>query len=117
MFNISRRLTSFPILLNSVPEYQAYLPVQRIYNKPKDEVKLNINQNCKPIRIAVLSGDGIGKEVIPAALKVLDHLCVRLNPRSKLFEFVHLEMGWQCFLDHGSALPQWTIAGIKSCQV
>ncbi len=60
-------------------------------------------------RIALIPGDGIGKEVVPAARRVLDALGLAI-------EYVELSAGWETFERTGSALPQATIDGLKSCQ-
>lgn len=51
--------------------------------------------------IAVIPGDGIGKEVMPAALDVLEKTTVD-------FSFVHAEAGDETRADTGSALPDRT---------
>lgn len=58
-------------------------------------------------RICVMPGDGIGQEVIPAALEVLRSL-----PLS--FEFVTADAGWDCFLRRGVSVPDETLAAIRS---
>ncbi len=59
-------------------------------------------------RIALIPGDGIGKEVIPAAWRVLEETGLPLH-------FVELEAGWETFQRTGNALPPETVAGLKSC--
>ena len=59
-------------------------------------------------RIALIPGDGIGKEVVPAACRVLEATGLPLH-------FVELEAGWETFQRTGNALPTETIAGLKSC--
>src|SRR5689334_15005883 len=56
-----------------------------------------------PFRILVAPGDGIGREVIPAALEVL-------RVTGLPFEFVPAEAGWECFQRHGTSLPDETLA-------
>ncbi len=59
--------------------------------------------DSKPIpTIVVLPGDGIGRIVIPEALRVLDAAGFRAD-------FVQAEIGWSCWLRDGAALPQRTI--------
>ncbi len=58
-------------------------------------------------RICVMLGDGIGQEVIPAALEVLRSL-----PLS--FDFVQADAGWDCFLRRGVSVPDETLAAIRS---
>ncbi len=54
-------------------------------------------------RILVLPGDGIGREVVPAAVRVL-------QATGLPFEFLPAEAGWECFERHGTALPAETLA-------
>lgn len=56
----------------------------------------------KTYRIAVIPGDGIGPEVIEAALEVLEATGVN-------FSFQHCEAGDGCFAKHGAALPEETL--------
>lgn len=62
----------------------------------------------RPYRIALIPGDGVGKEVVPAARQVLEAL-----PLS--FDFVELEAGWETFMRTGTALPQRTASAIRGC--
>ena len=60
-----------------------------------------------PFRILVLPGDGIGREVVPAALNVL-------RATGLPFEFVPGEAGWECFQQHGTSLPDATLAAARA---
>jgi len=60
-------------------------------------------------RIGLIPGDGIGREVIPAAARVLEATGIA-------FEWVPLEAGWACFQERGTALPEETLAGLRACQ-
>jgi homoisocitrate dehydrogenase len=60
-----------------------------------------------PFRILVAPGDGIGREVIPAALAVL-------RATGLPFEFVPAEAGWECFQRHGASLPDETLAAARA---
>lgn len=59
-------------------------------------------------RICIMPGDGIGQEVIPAAVEVL-----RALPLS--FELVPADAGWDCFQRRGVSVPEETLAAIRSC--
>jgi len=59
-------------------------------------------------RIALIPGDGVGQEVVPAARRVLAALPLA-------FEFVELDAGWEVFERTGSALPQRTASAIRGC--
>lgn len=52
--------------------------------------------------IAVIPGDGIGKEVVEATLKVLDKLPIEFN-------YTHAVAGDECKENCGEALPDETI--------
>jgi len=49
-----------------------------------------------------MPGDGIGKVVLPEALRVLD--AVRLEA-----DYIHADIGWEFWIEEGNALPQRTI--------
>jgi homoisocitrate dehydrogenase len=53
-------------------------------------------------QICVIPGDGVGQEVIPAAVTVLQATSVPLT-------FVSADGGWDCFTRRGTALPDETI--------
>jgi len=56
----------------------------------------------KNYRIAVVPGDGIGREVVPEGIKVLERLAVRFG-----ITFVWDEFDWSCerFARHGAMMP------------
>lgn len=54
-------------------------------------------------RIAVLAGDGIGLEVMPAALRCLDAVADRHGIR---FDYTHLEWGSDFYRAHGKMMPE-----------
>ena len=62
------------------------------------------------VKICVIPGDGVGKEVIPAAVEVLGNLGLGL-------EFVEAAAGFECFQRSGDAIPEKTLAEIESCGV
>jgi tartrate dehydrogenase/decarboxylase/D-malate dehydrogenase len=57
----------------------------------------------KTYRIALIPGDGIGKEVIPAGRQVLEALAAA--ERSLRFEFQHFDWGGDHFRAHGAMMP------------
>ncbi len=59
-------------------------------------------------RICTIEGDGIGHEVIPAALDVLAATGIT-------FEVVPAQAGWDCFQATGSALPEETLELVEAC--
>ena len=61
--------------------------------------------------IAVLPGDGIGREVMAAALEILHAVGTRVGRR---FDTVAHPAGAQHYLDCGDALPQSTLAACRS---
>ncbi len=62
---------------------------------------------AQPITVCLINGDGVGKEVIPAAAKVLETLNIGIR-------FTEAEAGWECFQKHGTALPETTKAAIQA---
>ncbi len=60
------------------------------------------------LRLCVIEGDGIGHEVIPAALDVL-------SATGFPFQAVRAEGGWEFFLRNGTSLPERTIQVAQSC--
>ncbi|KAK0543729.1 homoisocitrate dehydrogenase [Tilletia horrida] len=62
----------------------------------------------KVLRIGMIPADGIGKEVLPSAQRVLDH-----TPGAPQFSFVTLPAGFEHFQETGTALPKETIRVLK----
>ena len=60
------------------------------------------------MKLCVIPGDGIGQEVIPAAVTVLQAVC----PQLKL---VPARAGWDCFQACGTSVPQETLDAIRTC--
>jgi len=56
--------------------------------------------------VVTMPGDGIGKTVLPEAIRVLD--AVGFDA-----EYVHADIGWDCWINEGNALPQRTIDLLK----
>lgn len=67
----------------------------------------------KTLKIASIPGDGIGREVVPAALKVLE--AVADVHGGLKFEFV--EYPWSCeyYLEHGMMMPEDGLERLKDC--
>src|SRR6201997_4647828 len=53
-------------------------------------------------KVITMPGDGIGNQVLPEALRVLN--AVEFDA-----EYVHADIGWNCWCREGNALPQRTI--------
>ena len=60
-------------------------------------------------RIALIPGDGVGREVVPAARQVLDALALPIK-------YIELEAGWETFQRVGTALPPATLSALRECQ-
>ncbi|GAB4207129.1 MAG: isocitrate/isopropylmalate dehydrogenase family protein [Roseiflexaceae bacterium] len=67
---------------------------------------VGMTRDTAALRLLVLPGDGIGREVIPAALAVL-------NATGLPLELHEGEAGWDCFQRHGVALPEATLAAAR----
>ncbi|XMA11717.1 hypothetical protein WAI453_004508 [Rhynchosporium graminicola] len=65
----------------------------------------------RTLRIGLIPGDGIGKEVIPAGRRLLEALPASLKLK---FEFIDLEAGFETFEKTGAALPDKTVEILKS---
>jgi len=65
----------------------------------------------RTLRIGLIPGDGIGKEVIPAGRRVLEALPAYLNLK---FDFVDLQAGFETFEKTGTALPDNTVQVLKN---
>ena len=57
--------------------------------------------------ISIIPGDGIGQEVIPAAVRVLENMNLRLK-------FIHAEAGWESFKQTGKTVPDETLEKVKA---
>ncbi|MBS7620391.1 isocitrate/isopropylmalate dehydrogenase family protein [Candidatus Bathyarchaeota archaeon] len=68
----------------------------------------------KKYKIATIPGDGIGPEVMDAALSILRKL---ENGRDVSFDFIELSAGDETLKKTGSALPSETLRGIKQSDV
>jgi methanogen homoisocitrate dehydrogenase len=66
------------------------------------------NYRCSSMKLAVIEGDGIGREVIPAAVKVLDAFGLEL-------EKVPLELGYTRWEKTGTAMSSDDLETIKGC--
>src|SRR5438045_2196389 len=61
-----------------------------------------IGSTSKTFRVALIPGDGIGKEVVPPAVEVLEAVGRR---RGFGFEWTELDWGCQRFLSKGAMMP------------
>jgi isocitrate dehydrogenase (NAD+) len=52
--------------------------------------------------IVTMPGDGIGNQVLPQAIRVLEAVGFQAD-------YVHADIGWECWRNEGNALPQRTI--------
>ena len=67
----------------------------------------------RPYRLGVLTGDGIGPEIVPAALEVL-RAGLATEPSLDV-ELVPLPMGADAIADHGAMVPDVTLEGLRTC--
>jgi 3-isopropylmalate dehydrogenase len=63
----------------------------------------------RDLRIAVLAGDGIGREVMTPCLALLDAIAARTG--GFRFEYEHYDAGAEVYLQTGVALPDRTLQG------
>ncbi|CAN3361098.1 homoisocitrate dehydrogenase, mitochondrial [Diutina catenulata] len=69
------------------------------------------SQQLKQLKIGLIPGDGIGREVIPAGKAVLENLPKKFDLQ---FEFVDLKAGYELFKATGTALPEETVDILKN---
>ncbi|KAJ3073908.1 homoisocitrate dehydrogenase [Quaeritorhiza haematococci] len=62
------------------------------------------------VTIGLIPADGIGREVIPAARRVLESVA----PAPNTFKFIHLDAGFEHFQKTGKALPEETVERLKA---
>lgn len=79
----------------------------KIRAQVKSEIIFKEKNIVKRYKIALLPGDGIGKDVMDAALIVLDAL--RLDA-----EYVKGDVGWEFWKNEGNPLPERTVELLKS---
>ncbi len=60
------------------------------------------------MKLCVIAGDGIGREVVPQALRMLHSLLPGLQT-------VEAEAGWDTFCQQGTALPAATLEAARDC--
>lgn len=58
-------------------------------------------------QLCFIPGDGIGKEVVPAAAEIVQALQVP-------YEIVWAQAGWECFQACGNAMPAETLASVRA---
>jgi homoisocitrate dehydrogenase len=59
-------------------------------------------------KLCVIPGDGVGQEVVPAAVRVLRAVLSELEVTTAV-------AGWACFQQHGVAVPDETFQKIRQC--
>jgi len=59
-------------------------------------------------RLCVIEGDGIGREVVPVAVRLLQRLLPTL-------EVVRADGGWECFQRYGESIPGETLEKARYC--
>jgi 3-isopropylmalate dehydrogenase len=72
--------------------------------------KLPMRRGGKAARIAVIPGDGIGKEVIPEAVKVLRAVAA---PAQRQMEFIEFDWGADKYLREGVTLPAGAVEMLR----
>jgi homoisocitrate dehydrogenase len=60
------------------------------------------------VELCVIPGDGIGREVVPAAVRVLQQVVPEVEAH-------FVDAGWDCFQKHGTPLPEATLALARRC--
>ena len=60
--------------------------------------------------VVTMPGDGIGNQVLPEAIRVLDAVGFEAN-------YIHADIGWECWRNEGNALPKRTIELLRQHKV
>ena len=60
--------------------------------------------------VVTMPGDGIGNQVLPEAIRVLDAVGFEAN-------YIHADIGWECWRNEGNALPERTIELLRQHKV
>lgn len=69
------------------------------------------SSSLKSLKIGLIPGDGIGREVIPAGKAVLENLPSKFDLK---FDFVNLDAGYELFQKTGTALPDETVEVLQN---
>ncbi|MPZ88617.1 MAG: isocitrate/isopropylmalate dehydrogenase family protein [Nitriliruptorales bacterium] len=69
--------------------------------------------DARPYRLGVLDGDGIGPEIVPASLDVLDAVLAATG-RAGGIEWMRLPMGRSAIDEHGAAMPDETLHALAT---
>lgn len=64
-------------------------------------------------KIGVLSGDGIGLEIVPVTVEIVQAAADRVAPG--LLEWRPLPIGWEAIEKYGLPMPQETLDALKEC--
>jgi homoisocitrate dehydrogenase len=68
----------------------------------------------RTLRLVLLPGDGIGREVVPAARRLLEALAADAGEEGPALDLVEAELGFATFERTGTALPDATFEAITS---
>ncbi|CAO1630071.1 unnamed protein product [Parajaminaea phylloscopi] len=68
-----------------------------------------VQSASRALKIGMMPADGIGREVLPVAQKVLS-----LTPGAPKMEFLPLQAGFELFQKTGTALPEETVRALKT---
>src|ERR1700690_1078558 len=60
--------------------------------------------------VVIMPGDGIGNQVLPEAIRILEAVGFEAD-------YVHADIGWECWIKEGNALPDRTIELLRQHKV
>jgi 3-isopropylmalate dehydrogenase len=66
----------------------------------------------KQYRLAVLNGDGIGPEIVPASVKIVDAAFAAAG--APAIAWIELPLGRTAIDTHGTAVPDETLVGLNN---
>ena len=72
------------------------------------------DRNASTLRIGALTGDGIGHEIVPATIRVVDAALASVG--GPAVEWVHLPLGLSAMDEHGTPIPESTLAAVAELE-
>src|SRR5438105_2803950 len=89
-----------------------HLPRRQEFRRPRSrQTHLGVGRTMKQFSIAVIPGDGVGLEVVPAAIQVLEAAGRKFDAK---FEFEEFAWGAAYYFKHGRMMPAEALDLLRS---